>query len=1020
MISIKKNLSTNTLNTDEINALGKQQLSNSEIIENGIVLTPSPLTDLVLSKCQHHLGKSKLSLAGDFCSGMGAFIGALNRSFPQINTLSFEHNQTLYELSRKYYASSQNQILLLDTLFDTETYSSSFDLLVGNPPYVRVQNIPSETKTKLEANAFYRRFLKGSYDLSVAFLARSIKLLKNGGIAGLILPRKLLFSAYGEQICSYLSSNTQILEIIDFGDNQLFADKTTYISIVIFRKQQTNEPYVFNYYAIPTLKGKTISEMARSVDSYLTICHSSIFKSFPWEFKSQNEKLIMHQIINHSIPLPSVFSITQGFRTGKNKAFLVDAHFPNEPCLHSYVDGTNIKRGFLANRQRIIWPYYFDNTKYTLIPETDFSRLNPHAYNKLHQSLQPVSVASWYGYSRPQNLSIMGQPKIFLKEMMPRAEFAADPDGTICFSSGYALIPAQPMIKEHLSIWAMVLSTNVMEYQYRSIGTNLHSGWFRMYKNHAEKIRLPVLDICHDQVVQKITSELSNDIGNESLWDQLNHYIGKQFGLSEDCLLYINSILSQKHNISMPRKKNGTTTMESQTCNMRKYVDILEETTYHELSIEDRAKYLPVELTCYNILHEDRPEYRTLVTYQNDKKMPIQRWYKYTQGYSTTLVSKILAEFNATSSDLVFDPFCGGGTTLLAAKNVGIPSVGCDVSPLSCWISKIKTHNWTHGNATRIVQALNSLHQGYDYSFEHLAFNNFLSKVFFPDILAQTVHIQNWIATVPLEQIEKDFLNLALVSIQEEISVIRKHGSHYRFLNDETHVGVNKLNIKLIEEDADVVEVFKNKVFIMLDDISMLTYTPASTNTRVFCSDIRSFSDPIPKATIVITSPPYLNRNNYFSQQKIELSLLKLINNSKSYTELVKKSFCSHIEASLPESPVCVVPEVNTIIAAVMKQKSNNAKIPHMIAGYFNDLDALFKKLPSILAPKANIAFVVANCRWNGVVVPVDHLICRIAEQYGFVAKKIMIARMKGNSPQQMSEYGRIPVRESIVILQNK
>lgn len=249
---------------------------------------------------------------------------------------------------------------------------------------------------------------------------------------------------------------------------------------------------------------------------------------------------------------------------------------------------------------------------------------------------------------------------------------------------------------------------------------------------------------------------------------------------------------------------------------------------------------------------------------------------------------------------------------------------------------------------------------------------------------------------------------------------MRKHGSHYRFLNDESHVGVNKLNIKLIDEDADVTEIFKKKVCTMLDDISVLTHNVGSAKPHVYCADIRDFSIAAPKASIVITSPPYLNRNNYFSQQKTELSLLNLVGSNKEYTDLVKKSFCSHTEAALPENPVCSVPEVNAIIDAVRKQKSNNAKIPHMIAGYFNDLDTFFKRLPMFLQDKAKVAFVVANCRWNGVVIPLDHIACKIAEQYGFTAKKIMVARMKGNSPQQMRKYGRISVRESIVILEYK
>lgn len=448
------------------------------------------------------------------------------------------------------------------------------------------------------------------------------------------------------------------------------------------------------------------------------------------------------------------------------------------------------------------------------------------------------------------------------------------------------------------------------------------------------------------------------------------------------------------------------------------YEDDIKATAYPDLAEEDRELYYPVELTKYNKLHVYDDSYRTLVTFQNDKKAPIQRWYRYTQGFSTRLVAELINELDIEKTDMLFDPFCGSGTTLLTAKNMGISSYGCDVSPLSCWISKIKIHDWNVDCVHRISDELATLEYGCDYNNQGLQFKKFFEKVFYPEILAQTMHIRKWIANTNLCDIEKDFLRLALVSMQEEISFIRKHGSHYRFLNDDSHVGVNKLNIEIIEEKCDITIIFKNKVNDMLNDIMMIKDENKATST-IICSDILNVSERF-KADAVITSPPYLNRNNYFSQQKIELSLLNLIASTDDYNSLVKTSFCSHVEANLPEKPISKIEEVNRIIDAVTKRKSNNAKIPHMIAGYFDDIDSFFSKLPQYLNPGAKVAFVVANCRWNGVVIPVDHLVCRISEQYGFEATKIIVARMKGNSPQQMQVYGKIPVRESIVILSHK
>jgi ubiquinone/menaquinone biosynthesis C-methylase UbiE len=88
-----------------------------------------------------------------------------------------------------------------------------------------------------------------------------------------------------------------------------------------------------------------------------------------------------------------------------------------------------------------------------------------------------------------------------------------------------------------------------------------------------------------------------------------------------------------------------------------------------------------------------------------------------------------------------------------------------------------------------------------------------------------------------------------------------------------------------------------------------------------------------------------------------------------------------------------------------------------MIVGYFDDLHKTISEIYRILKKGGIASFVVGNTRWGGVVVPIDHLLCKIAESVGFDVQSIYVTRLKGNSPQQMKKFGRIPVRESIVNL---
>jgi len=59
---------------------------------------------------------------------------------------------------------------------------------------------------------------------------------------------------------------------------------------------------------------------------------------------------------------------------------------------------------------------------------------------------------------------------------------------------------------------------------------------------------------------------------------------------------------------------------------------------------------------------------------------------------------------------------------------------------------------------------------------------------------------------------------------------------------------------------------------------------------------------------------------------------------------------------------------------------------------------------------------VVDNVRFEGELSPVDLVLSEMAEEAGFQVEQITVARYKGNSSQQMGKYGRVPVRESIVL----
>jgi len=87
-------------------------------------------------------------------------------------------------------------------------------------------------------------------------------------------------------------------------------------------------------------------------------------------------------------------------------------------------------------------------------------------------------------------------------------------------------------------------------------------------------------------------------------------------------------------------------------------------------------------------------EYQTGINVIRKTDTPIHDWYRFVQSYPPHLVRQYIERFGIRRRDLLCDPFCGTGTTLVEAKKCGVRSVGCDAHPFAVLVSRVKT-NWS-------------------------------------------------------------------------------------------------------------------------------------------------------------------------------------------------------------------------------------------------------------------------------------------------------------------------------------
>ncbi|MBI4018141.1 MAG: DNA adenine methylase, partial [Candidatus Aenigmarchaeota archaeon] len=96
----------------------------------------------------------------------------------------------------------------------------------------------------------------------------------------------------------------------------------------------------------------------------------------------------------------------------------------------------------------------------------------------------------------------------------------------------------------------------------------------------------------------------------------------------------------------------------------------------------------------YAELLEPKPELGPAATFVPNKAEPVYNWLYYKEGFSKQLVFWLLDFLQVKKGSLVLDPFCGVGTTLLACKQRGMRSIGCDVQPVGVFASRVKTRDY--------------------------------------------------------------------------------------------------------------------------------------------------------------------------------------------------------------------------------------------------------------------------------------------------------------------------------------
>jgi hypothetical protein len=362
--------------------------------------------------------------------------------------------------------------------------AGGFDVVLGNPPYVRMELI-KPMKPYLE-----KRFevVSDRADLYCYFFERGLRLLKQGGRLGYISSSTFFKTGSGAPLRRYLLKNASIDTVTDFGDLQIFEGVTTYPAILTMRHQKPDATHAMKFWKVEKLPegnfGNSFTELAAEFPQ-------GKLSEASWELESDSLRLLRDKINKGKKTLKEVYGTPlYGIKTGLNEAFVVDnqtrdrivASDPNSSkLLKPFLEGKDLKRW--RSEPRNLWIIY---TSRNAIDIDDYPAVKNHLLPFKTALENRATSQNWFELQQPQEAftTAMRGPKVIYGHFQGRSIFSHDSFGFYSNNKTY-IIPTKDRCLEAF------LNSNVLWFDFTSRTTAVRGGYFEATAQHIDPLPIP-------------------------------------------------------------------------------------------------------------------------------------------------------------------------------------------------------------------------------------------------------------------------------------------------------------------------------------------------------------------------------------------------------------------------------------------------------------------------------------------------------------------------------------------------
>jgi tRNA1(Val) A37 N6-methylase TrmN6 len=512
---------------------------------NGAFFTPDYVIKFIISVIKPKKSDKNL----DPSCGCGAFLVGLTDYYRQVfdkaikdivkenifgsDILEYNIHRTkliltIYALQNgEHLAESDFNLFHQDSL--KANWSQNFDNVLGNPPYVKFQDLSEENRCYLTRN--WSTVEGGTFNLYFAFFELGYTLLKQSGQLGYITPNNYFTSLAGQSLRNFFQNKKCITRIVDFSHKKVF-DAQTYTAITFLNKRK-NDLIIYD-----RIKSEYTPELflkkTNGSPNYLEDLSNK-----KWRLLKSDEQENIKKIENIGAPIGKLFDICVGIATLKDDIYFIDGivkqngYYIKETiggifeierdCVRPVYKISDFKSQEEAeqNTRKIIFPYSVIDGTAISIKENDFRLKYPKCYSYflsekerlLSRDKGKVKYEPFYVWGRTQGLTRIGK-RILSPTFSKKPRFLLVNEEESYFTNGYGLFFREntstglfedltnPITKiENIDVVQKILNSIVMDYYVTKTSVAIEGGYPCYQKNFIEKFTIPEMT---EQEIRKL------------------------------------------------------------------------------------------------------------------------------------------------------------------------------------------------------------------------------------------------------------------------------------------------------------------------------------------------------------------------------------------------------------------------------------------------------------------------------------------------------------------------------------